>query len=253
MILPYDICTVPALIRSAYHPYAIRCHSNMSQNFPSPPPGLRLAVIPVTPFEQNCTLLWDEETNRGVVIDPGGDVASIMAAIDHHGVLVEGIWLTHGHLDHAGGVEELKTALQDRSGLAVPVSGPDRRDQFLMDSIARQSAAYGIPGMKNATSDRWLEEGDTLSIGRHMFQVLHCPGHTPGHIVLIHPAHFAIVGDVLFQGSVGRTDFPYGNTDELLNSIHTKLLPLGDEVAFLCGHGPGSTFGAERKSNPFLQ
>ena len=215
-------------------------------------------IVPVTPFQQNCTLLWDSESLRGAVIDPGGDVPRILAAIDQSGMSPEFILLTHGHLDHAGGAAELQRSLRARAGAhapadAIPIVGPDRRDQFLLDGIAAQAAAYGIEGMANASPDRWLTEGETIAIGGHGFRVLHCPGHTPGHLAFAGEGFpLAIVGDVLFRGSVGRTDFPYGDHGALLQSIRTKLLPLGDEVQFLCGHGPGTTIGAERRNNPFL-
>lgn len=215
-------------------------------------PRLRGAIIPVTPFQQNCALLWDDVTKQALIIDPGGDVDRIMAAIEQMGVTVERVLLTHGHLDHAGGAAGLVEALRDK-GLTVPIEGPDQRDKFLLDGIAAQAAGYGFDA-RNVSPDRWLEEGDSILLGDHRFDVLHCPGHTPGHLVFVnHAARFAIVGDVLFQGSVGRTDFPYGDHDALIGAIKTKLLPLGDDFAFLCGHGPGSTIGAERQSNPFLR
>ena len=215
-------------------------------------PRLRGAIIPVTPFQQNCALLWDDVTKQALIIDPGGDVDRIMAAIEQMGVTVERVLLTHGHLDHAGGAAGLVEALRDK-GLTVPIEGPDQRDKFLLDGIAAQAAGYGFDA-RNVSPDRWLEEGDSVLLGDHRFDVLHCPGHTPGHLVFVnHAARFAIVGDVLFQGSVGRTDFPYGDHDALIGAIKTKLLPLGDDFAFLCGHGPGSTIGAERQGNPFLR
>ncbi|WP_270938946.1 MBL fold metallo-hydrolase [Falsiroseomonas oryzae] len=217
-------------------------------------PKLQAAQVAVTPFQQNCALIWDAETGQGVVIDPGGDVPRIAAALDRAGCTVERILLTHGHLDHAGGAAELQTLLEARQGARVPIEGPDRRDEFLLQGIAEQAAQYGLDGMANATPDRWLAEGDTLQIAGQAFDVLHCPGHTPGHLVFASvPLGFAVVGDVLFRGSVGRTDFPYGDHDALIAAITGKLLPLGDGMRFLCGHGPGSTFGEERRSNPFLR
>jgi len=215
---------------------------------------LRGAVIPVTPFQQNCAILWDEASKRALVVDPGGDVPRILGAIDQVGVTVERILLTHGHLDHAGGAAELAAALRARPEAgAVPIEGPDQRDQFLLEGIAEQAAAYGFQA-GNVTPDRWLAEGESVVLGAHRFDVLHCPGHTPGHVVFVnHAARFALVGDVLFQGSVGRTDFPYGDHAALIGAISDKLLPLGDDFAFLCGHGPGSTIGAERATNPFLR
>jgi len=213
---------------------------------------LKAAIIPVTPFQQNCALLWDDATKRGSVVDPGGEAERIMAAVRRLGLHIESILLTHGHLDHAGGAMDLKRRLA-AAGQAAPIVGPDARDRFLLDGIAKQAAHYGIEGLENATPDRWLTEGETVNIGGVAFDVLHCPGHTPGHIVFASTAQrLAIIGDVLFQGSIGRTDFAYGDQKALLRSIAEKLLPLGDDVAFLCGHGPGSTIGAERLGNPFL-
>jgi hydroxyacylglutathione hydrolase len=215
---------------------------------------LRGAIIPVTPFQQNCAILWDEATMRGLVVDPGGDVDRILAAIDQAGISIERILLTHGHLDHAGGAAGLAEALRARPDAgAVPVEGPDRRDEFLLEGIAAQAAGHGFEA-RNVSPDRWLQEGDTVAVGPHRFDVLHCPGHTPGHVVFVNPAaRFALLGDVLFQGSVGRTDFPYGDHAALIDAIMTKLLPLGDDFSFICGHGPGSTIGAERRTNPFLR
>jgi hydroxyacylglutathione hydrolase len=216
--------------------------------------SLRGAIIPVTPFQQNCAILWDDETKRALVVDPGGDVDRILAAIDQTGVIVERILLTHGHLDHAGGAAGLAEALRARVEAGpVPIEGPDIRDAFLLEGIAAQAAGYGFDA-RNVTPDRWLQEGDQVTLGQHRFDVLHCPGHTPGHVVFVnHAARFALVGDVLFQGSVGRTDFPYGDHAALISAIMTKLLPLGDDFSFLCGHGPGSSIGAERRTNPFLR
>jgi hydroxyacylglutathione hydrolase len=216
-------------------------------------PRLRGAIVPVTPFQQNCAIIWDDASKQALVVDPGGDVDRILAAIDQTGVTVERILLTHGHLDHAGGATALAEALRGRPDAgSVPIEGPDSRDAFLLRRIAVQAAKYGFDG-RNVTPDRWLQEGDAVVLGPHRFDVLHCPGHTPGHLVFVnHEARFALVGDVLFQGSIGRTDFPYGDRGALINAIKTKLLPLGDDVSFLCGHGPGSTIGAERETNPFL-
>lgn len=209
---------------------------------------LKGAVIPVTGFQQNCAVLWDDDTKQAVVVDPGGDVDRILAAIRQAEASVERIWLTHGHLDHAGGAQELRERLN-----GVPIEGPDRRDEFLLQDLEQQGRQYGMV-MRNVAPDRWLAEGDSVSLGSHRFDVLHCPGHTPGHVVFFsHVARFALVGDVLFQGSIGRTDFPYGDHTALIEAIVNKLLPLGDDVAFLCGHGPGSTIGAERIGNPFLR
>ena len=215
--------------------------------------ALRGAIVPVTPFQQNCAILWDEESKAGMVVDPGGDVDKILAGIDQTGARIEKIVLTHGHLDHAGGASALRDALQARSGGPVPIEGPDERDAFLLDGIAAQAASYGFEA-SNVTPDRWMREGDVLTLGPHRFDVLHCPGHTPGSLVFVNvEARFALVGDVLFQGSVGRSDFPYGDHAALIGAIKAKLLPLGDDISFLCGHGPGSTIGAEKASNPFLR
>jgi glyoxylase-like metal-dependent hydrolase (beta-lactamase superfamily II) len=209
---------------------------------------LRAAIVPVTPFEQNCTLIWDESSRKGVVIDPGGDVQAILDAIAQTGMTVETIFLTHGHIDHVGGAEELKARL------GVQIQGPNIADKPLCDGIERQAEMFGVPGQfHNAHPDRWLSEGDTVMIGGHAFEVFHCPGHSPGHVVFFNrDARFAHVGDVLFSGSVGRTDLPGGDHAALISAIKEKLLPLGDDVSFICGHGPGSTFGRERLSNPFL-
>jgi hydroxyacylglutathione hydrolase len=215
--------------------------------------GLRGAIVPVTPFQQNCAILWDDASKVGVVIDPGGDVDRILDAIDQTGTKIEKILLTHGHLDHAGGAAALRDALQAPSGTLVPIEGPDIRDKFLLDGIAEQAAAFGFEG-RNVTPDRWIIEGEVVTVGPHRFEVLHCPGHTPGSLVYVNQeARFALVGDVLFQGSIGRTDFPYGDHAALITAIKTKLLPLGDDFSFLSGHGPGSTIGAEKAGNPFLR
>ncbi len=217
-------------------------------------PKLQAAQLAVTPFQQNCTLIWDAELGRGVVVDPGGEVPRILAAIERAGFAVDRILLTHGHLDHAGGAAALKAALEAKQASVVPIEGPHRADEFLLQGIEAQAAQYGLDDMQNAEPDRWLEDGDPVCIAHQAFQVLHCPGHAPGHVVFVSPTlGVAIVGDVLFRGSIGRTDFPYGDHAALLDSIRTKLLPLGDEMRFLCGHGPGSTFGEERRSNPFLK
>lgn len=217
--------------------------------------ALKAAIVPVTPFQQNCAILWDEESRLGFVVDPGGEAERIRDAIARLDIAVERILLTHGHLDHAGGAAELQALLRERAGdpAAVPIEGPDARDAFLLDGIEAQAHALGLEGLRDVKPDRWLVEGDRIRLGAHVFDVLHCPGHTPGHIVFVnHAARLAVLGDVLFQGSVGRTDFPYGDHAALIGSIHDKVLPLGDDVAFLCGHGPDSTIGAERRGNPFL-
>jgi glyoxylase-like metal-dependent hydrolase (beta-lactamase superfamily II) len=208
---------------------------------------LGAAIVPVTPLQQNCAIVWCTRTMRGVVIDPGGDVARIRQGLERTGVTPERIVLTHGHIDHAGGAAELAEAL------SLEIVGPHREDEWLLDDLAVSGAEYGIPA-RPCLPDRWLEENDVVSIGEVDFEVLHCPGHTPGHIVLVNrKLNFGILGDVLFQGSIGRTDFPRGDHEALITAIKTKLLPLPDDFVFLCGHGPMSTIGHERQSNPFLR
>ncbi len=210
-------------------------------------PDVRAAIIPVTPFQQNCTLLWCDKTKKAAVVDPGGDLGRIRQAIAQSGVIVEKIILTHGHIDHAGGAAEL------REELGVPVEGPHEADDFLLQRLADQGRAYGFEA-RPVTPDRWLNEGDTVSVGDLTLDVLHCPGHSPGSVVLVSRSQrFALVGDVLFQGSVGRVDLPGGDGKALIRSIKDKLLPLGDDIAFICGHGPTSTLGQERQTNPYLQ
>jgi len=210
--------------------------------------ALKAAIVQVTPFQQNCTILFDDQEMRGVVVDPGGDVDQILAALRETGVTVEAIWLTHGHLDHAGGAMELKEAL------GVDILGPHEDDRPLLNNIEMQGQKYGLDvTLRNCTPDRFLIEGEKLSFSGHEFEVFHCPGHAPGHVVFYNAdARFAHVGDVLFNGSVGRTDLPGGDHDALIRSIKDKLLPLGDDIGFLCGHGPGGRFGDERRNNPFL-
>lgn len=216
-------------------------------------PDFHVAIVPVTPIQQNCALLWETATKRAVVVDPGGDVPEILRGIEQFGLTVEALWLTHGHLDHAGGAKALKAALSAKQGRDVPLLGPDERDRFLLEHIEDSARSFGIEGLENVIPDRWLAEGETLTLGPMRFDVLHCPGHTPGHVVFVEPTRrFAIVGDVLFRGSVGRTDFPYGDHAALIGAIETKLLPLGDDIIFVCGHGEGSAFGIERQTNPFL-
>ncbi|CAB4327751.1 MBL fold metallo-hydrolase [Brucella sp. 191011898] len=209
---------------------------------------LQAIIVPVTPFQQNCTILFDGETKKGVVIDPGGDLARIREAIESQGIDVEAIWITHGHIDHAAAALDLKEAL------GVDIIGPHRDDKFLLDNLVAAGLKYGITeGVRNVTPDQWLEEGEKVCVAGHVFDVFHCPGHAPGHVVFFNPeARFAIVGDVLFNGSVGRTDLPGGDHATLIRSIKEKLLPLGDDIGFICGHGPGGQFGEERRSNPFL-
>jgi hydroxyacylglutathione hydrolase len=212
-----------------------------------PMPKARAAIIPVTPFQQNCTLLWDEDSGRGVVIDPGGDLDRIEQAIGDMLVTVEKILLTHGHIDHAAGADELRTRL------GIPIEGPHRADLFLLQHLEETGPGYGIEA-RNVLPDRWLEDGDTVAVGGMNFDILHCPGHSPGSVAYVNrAARFAIVGDVLFRGSIGRTDLPGGDHQQLLDSIPTKLLPLGAEFGFICGHGPSGNIGDERTANPFLQ
>ncbi|MDE8348244.1 MAG: MBL fold metallo-hydrolase [Acidocella sp.] len=208
---------------------------------------LKVKLIPVTPFEQNCALIWNAETLKGAVIDPGGDIEKITQAIKSAGVTVEAIYLTHGHLDHAAGANELAAVL------GMPIIGPHTADKFLLDSLPEQAIRFGVHGLKAVKPDQWLNEGDTIAIGGENFEVLHCPGHTPGHVVFVNRTlNFGIFGDVLFRNSVGRTDFEYGNHADLIIAITTKIMVLPDDFGFICGHGASSTIGAERKSNPFI-
>lgn len=209
--------------------------------------NLNVAIIPVTPFQQNCAVLFDSETKRGSIIDPGGDVPRILEALKEMDVTLDQIVLTHGHIDHAGGAAELAETL------GLEIIGPHPDDTFLLEGIAAQGRMYGVTGVRDCAPDRFLREGESIDMAGLTFEVLECPGHTPGHIVFINrDIKLAIVGDVLFRGSVGRTDFPRSSHDALMNSIRTKLMVLDDDVTFLCGHGPASTIGEERASNPFV-
>ena len=211
-------------------------------------PPLSAVIVPVTPLQQNCTILWCTKTMKAMIVDPGGDVAKILEAIRETGATPDKIVLTHGHIDHAGGAAELKEKL------GIDIVGPHKDDLFLLETLAETGEQYGISGARNCTSDHWLEDGDTLNIGEVSFDVRHCPGHSPGSVVYINKeVKLAIVGDVLFAGSIGRSDLPRGNHDDLIKSIREKLLTLDDDVTFICGHGPTSTIGQERASNPFLQ
>ncbi|WP_293907163.1 MBL fold metallo-hydrolase [Phenylobacterium sp.] len=216
-------------------------------NAPAPPLPIRALIAPVTPLQQNCTIVWCARTRKAAIIDPGGEVPRLMAALKEHDLTLEKIWITHGHLDHAGGT----AALKDLTG--VPIEGPHPDDAFWIDQIDASGAKWGMPEAKGFTPDRWLHDGDVVTLGETAFEVIHCPGHTPGHIVFFNrAARFAQVGDVLFQGSIGRTDFPRGNYQDLIDAITGKLWPLGDDVRFVPGHGPMSTFGQERLTNPFV-
>jgi len=210
--------------------------------------SLSVTIVPVTGFQQNCSIISDVASKRAAVVDPGGDVPRILAAIKEQGVTVERIWLTHGHIDHAGGAAELKQALG-----GVPIEGPDLRDKFLLDGLPGKALEYRMVGVRAVTPDRWLSEGDTLTLAALNFSVLHVPGHTPGSLVFYNEANkFALVGDTLFRGSVGRTDMEYGDAAALVAAIRSKLLPLGDDVTFLPGHGPHGTLGQERRGNPYV-
>jgi hydroxyacylglutathione hydrolase len=208
---------------------------------------LKAMIVPVTPFQQNCAILWEEETNRGAVSDPGGDVDAILKAVEKSGVAIEKILLTHGHIDHAGGAAELAERL------GVKIEGPHTEDHFLLEDLPRSGAQYGMAGVRPVTPDRWLKEGDTVTVGGLTFGILETPGHTPGSVVFFNsPNRFLLGGDVLFKGSIGRTDFPHGDHATLLASIRDKLFPLGDDVVFLPGHGQPGRIGEERHTNPFL-
>lgn len=208
---------------------------------------MRYVVIPVTPFLQNCSVVWCEQTGKGAVIDPGGDVAKILAVVDRENVELEKILLTHAHIDHAGGTAQLAGEKH------LPIEGPHPGDQFWIDGLPEQARMFGVPGCDRFAPDRWLDEGDRVTVGEIEFEVRHCPGHTPGHVIFFaRNARLAFVGDVLFAGSIGRTDFPGGDHQTLIRSIREKLFTLGDDVQFVPGHGPMSTFGAERSANPFV-
>jgi hydroxyacylglutathione hydrolase len=204
-------------------------------------------IIPVTPLQQNCTLVWCAATNQAAFIDPGGEAPRLLQILSDRGLELEKIWVTHGHADHAGAA----AALRDATGL--PIEGPHPDDRFWIERIPTDAPRWGMEGARDFEPDRWLGDGDTVTVGQAAFEVLHCPGHTPGHVIFFQrEARFAQVGDVLFKGSIGRTDFPRGNHADLIASITGKLWPLGSDVQFVPGHGPPSTFGAERATNPFV-
>jgi hydroxyacylglutathione hydrolase len=208
---------------------------------------MKVAIIPVTRFRQNCSLLVCEETNKAAVVDPGGDLELILDAVKEQGVVLEKILLTHGHIDHCGGTAQLSQEL------GLPVEGPHLEDRFLIDDLPQQGPRFGFARLQAFTPARWLAGGDTVRFGRVELQVRHCPGHTPGHVIFFSPEYrLALVGDVLFAGSIGRTDLPRGDHAALLRSIREQLWPLGEDVTFIPGHGPTSTFGEERESNPFV-
>ena len=208
---------------------------------------MQVLITPVTMFQQNCSLLWCHETLKGAIVDPGGDTGRVLAQAQKAGVTIEKLLITHAHIDHAGATAQLARELE------VPIEGPQREDQFWIDLLPEQGARYGFAPAEAFVPDRWLEHGDTVTVGNLTLNVVHCPGHTPGHVVFFESqSQIAFVGDVLFQGSVGRTDFPRGDHATLIRSITERLWPLGDEVTFVPGHGPTSTFGQERKTNPYV-
>ncbi len=218
----------------------------MSTNPPTTPP-MKAVIVPVTPLQQNCTLIWCTQTMKGAFTDPGGDLDHLLEVAAENGVTIEKLLVTHGHIDHCG----LTGVLADRLG--VPIEGPHPDDKFWIDMAPQVGAQYGIAGATSFVPDRWLHDGDQVTVGNLTLDVYHCPGHTPGHVVFHHaPSNLAIVGDVLFQGSVGRTDFPRGDFQQLVASITTRLWPLGPQTAFVPGHGPISTFGRERQTNPYV-
>ena len=210
-------------------------------------PPIRAVVVPVTPLQQNCTIVWCTKTRKAAIIDPGGEVPRLLAILQDQGLTLEKIWVTHGHLDHAGGTAALKEAT------GAPIEGPHPDDQFLIEEIGASGARFGMRDARSFVTDRWLFDGDRVTLGETEWEVFHCPGHTPGHIVFFNrDARIAQVGDVLFAGSIGRTDFPKGSFSDLVASITGKLWPLGDDVTFVPGHNEVSTFGQERRTNPFV-
>jgi hydroxyacylglutathione hydrolase len=209
---------------------------------------LKYHTVPVTAFAQNCSIVWCDETMEAVIVDPGGDLPRLLAEIKRLGLTLKQIWLTHAHIDHAGGTGELARTL------GLPIVGPHPGDQFWIDGLPQQSRMFGFPVAEPFTPTRWLADGDTVTVGHCKLAVRHCPGHTPGHVVFHSPdIKRAFVGDVLFAGSIGRTDFPQGNHQQLINSITQRLWPMGDDTVFIPGHGPESTFGEERQFNPYVR
>ncbi|MEP2736868.1 MAG: MBL fold metallo-hydrolase [Erythrobacter sp.] len=218
----------------------------MTETPTKPTPPMKAAILPVTPLQQNCSLIWCTKTMRGALTDPGGDLDKLKAAVAKSGVTLEKILITHGHIDHCGESGILAKEL------GIPIEGPHEDDRFWISRLDEDGKKYGING-EIFEPDRWLGDGDTVTVGELTLDVIHCPGHTPGHVIFFHgPSKFAIVGDVLFQGSIGRTDFPMGNHQDLIDAITQKLWPLGDDITFIPGHGPTSTFGQERKTNAFV-
>ncbi|WP_332066001.1 MBL fold metallo-hydrolase [Bartonella sp. CB189] len=210
--------------------------------------NLSVHIIPVTPFQQNCTLLFDSEHKTGVLVDPGGDWPQIHEEIKKMGVIVEAIWITHGHFDHVG------AAMQAKKALGVKIIGSHRDDKPVMDAANEMATSYGMGKTSICVPDQWLEDGDSVNFAGHVFNVFHTPGHSPGHVIYFNEKErFALLGDVLFRGSIGRTDFPFCSYELLMKSIKDKILPLGDDISFICGHGPGSCIGYELQWNPFLQ
>lgn len=210
-------------------------------------PILHVEINPVTPFQQNCSLIWCPQTMRGALVDAGGEPEKLLEAVKRQGVMLEKLLVTHGHLDHAGAVMEIAEQL------GLPIEGPHEDDKFWIDGMPAAAQQYGFPPSRSFTPDRWLNNGDVVEVGNLKLDVIHCPGHTPGHVVFYHgPSKAALVGDVLFQGSIGRTDFPKGNHADLIRSIRERLFTLGDDITFVPGHGPLSTFGQERMTNPFV-
>jgi hydroxyacylglutathione hydrolase len=220
----------------------LKDRNNVAQDAP-----LKAVIIPVTQFQQNCSLVWCATSKQAAFVDAGGDIELLLEAVAKHGVTLTKLLVTHGHLDHCGATAELA----ERFGL--PIEGPHKEDAFWIDQLETQAGMFGFPPSKGFTPNRWLEDGDTVTLGDLSFDVRHCPGHTPGHVIFFHNGtRLAFVGDVLFQGSIGRTDFPRGDHATLINAITTKLWPLGDDVTFVPGHGALSTFGRERQTNPYV-